>query len=84
MVVAFELDPRHIDDFLQRKNLMKPKYIVFIIALGGAVTSCGGGGAPEVNSTNCSGAGMQAVLPTFDNEAERQAFIDKCQSMAEK
>jgi len=27
---------------------------------------------------------MQAVLPTFDNEADRQAFIDKCQSMAEK
>lgn len=63
---------------------MKPEYIVFIIALSGALASCGGGGTAEANSTNCSGIGMQAVLPTFDSEAERQAFIDKCQSMAEK
>ena len=62
---------------------MSSKYIVFIIALSAALVSCGGG-APEVNSTNCSGGGMQAVLPTFDNEADRQAFIDKCQSMAGK
>ncbi|MDE2366521.1 MAG: entry exclusion lipoprotein TrbK [Betaproteobacteria bacterium] len=63
---------------------MSSKY-VFIIALSAALISCGGGGgAPEVNSTNCSGAGMQAVLPTFDKEAERQAFIDKCQSLAKK
>jgi entry exclusion lipoprotein TrbK len=64
---------------------MNSKDIVFIVALGTALTGCGGGGgSPEVNSTNCSGGGMQAVLPTFKNEAERQAFIDKCQSMAEK
>lgn len=64
---------------------MRLKSIVFIIALSGALASCGGGGgAPEVNATNCSGAGMQAVLPTIDNETERQAFIDKCQSLAEK
>lgn len=63
---------------------MSSKYIVSIIALSTVLVSCGGGGAPEVNSTNCSGAGMQAVLPTFDNEADRQAFIDKCQSMAGK
>ena len=64
---------------------MRFKCIVFIIALSGALTSCGGGGgAPEANATNCSGAGMQAVLPTIENEAERQAFIDKCQSMAAK
>lgn len=64
---------------------MSSKYTVFIIALSATLISCGGGGgAPEVNSTNCSGIGMQAVLPTFDNEAERQAFIDKCHSMAEK
>jgi entry exclusion lipoprotein TrbK len=63
---------------------MKSKYIVFIIVLSGALTSCGGDKAPEANSTNCSGIGMQAVLPTFDNEAERQAFIDKCQAMTEK
>ena len=51
---------------------MSSKYIVFIIALGAALTGCsGGGGAPEVNSTNCLGAGMQAVFPTFKNETER-------------
>lgn len=64
---------------------MSSKHTVFIIALSAALISCGGGGgAPEINSTNCSGAGMQAILPTFENEAQRQAFIDKCQSMAEK
>jgi entry exclusion lipoprotein TrbK len=62
---------------------MSSKYIVFIIALSAALSSCGGG-APEVNSTNCSGSGMQAALPTFDNEAARQAFIDKCESFAKK
>ncbi|MDQ3185031.1 MAG: entry exclusion lipoprotein TrbK [Pseudomonadota bacterium] len=67
----------------KEEELMSSKYILFIIALSAALISCGGG-APEVNSTNCSGAGMQAVLPTFNNEAERQAFIDKCQSMAGK
>ena len=61
---------------------MSSKYI--IIALSAALMSCGGGEAPEINSTNCSGIGMQAVLPTFKSEAERQAFIDKCHSMAEK
>ncbi|MEK6707191.1 MAG: entry exclusion lipoprotein TrbK [Pseudomonadota bacterium] len=63
---------------------MSSKYIVFIIALSTVLISCGGGGAPEVNSTNCSGAGMQAALPTFDNEAARQAFIDNCEAMAKK
>lgn len=62
---------------------MSFKYTVFIIALGAALVSCGGG-APEVNSTNCSGAGMQSVLTSFESEAERQAFIDKCQSLAAK
>ncbi len=68
---------------LKRKNLMSFKYIVFTIALSTTLIGCGDG-APEINSTNCSGAGMQAVLPTFDNEAARQAFIDKCHAMAEK
>jgi entry exclusion lipoprotein TrbK len=68
---------------LTRKNLMSSKYIVFIIALSAALTGCGDG-PPEVNATNCSGTGMQAALPTFKTEAERQAFIDKCQSMAQK
>ena len=62
---------------------MSFKHIVFVIALSAVLTSCGGG-APEVNSTNCSGVGMQSVLTTFESEAERQAFIDKCQSFAGK
>lgn len=62
---------------------MSSKYTVVVIALSTALIGCDGG-PPEVNSTNCSGVGMQAVLPTFDNEAERQAFIDKCQSLIEK
>jgi entry exclusion lipoprotein TrbK len=62
---------------------MSSKYIVFTIALSVALLGCGSA-VPEVNSTNCSGIGMQAVLPTFDTEAERQAFIDKCQSIAAK
>jgi entry exclusion lipoprotein TrbK len=64
---------------------MSSKYIVSIIALSAVLTGCGGGGGgPEVNSTNCSGAGMQSILPTFKSETERQAFIDKCQSIAQK
>lgn len=62
---------------------MSFKYIVFIITLSAALVSCGGE-APEANSTNCSGTGMQSVLTTFESEAERQAFVDKCQSFAEK
>ena len=63
---------------------MSSKYTVFIIALSAALISCGGDGAPEVNATNCSGAGMQAALPTFTNEAARQAFIDNCQALTKK
>jgi entry exclusion lipoprotein TrbK len=69
---------------LKEEKLMSSKPIVFIIALSAALTGCGGDGAPEVNATNCSGTGMQAALPTFKTEAERQAFIDKCQSLAQK
>ncbi|SFW23331.1 entry exclusion lipoprotein TrbK [Nitrosovibrio sp. Nv17] len=63
---------------------MKARHAAVIISLSAILTSCGGDGPPEVNSTNCSGAGMQAILPNFTSEAERQAFIDKCQSLAEK
>lgn len=62
---------------------MSFKYTVFTIALSAVLVGCGSE-APKINSTNCSGIGMQAVLPTFDTEAERQAFIDECQSFAEK
>ena len=44
---------------------MNSKYII-MIALSAALMSCGdGGGGPEINSTNCSGGGMQSILPTF-------------------
>ena len=69
---------------LKEKEIMNSKYMVFVIVLAAALTGCEGGGAPEVNSTNCSGAGMQAILPVFKTEAERQAFIDKCQSLTQK
>lgn len=69
---------------LKEKEIMNSKYMVFVIVLAAALTGCEGGGAPEVNSTNCSGAGMQAILPVFKTEAERQAFIDKCQALAQK
>jgi entry exclusion lipoprotein TrbK len=62
---------------------MSFKYTVFTIALSAALVGCGSE-VPKVNATNCSGIGMQAVLPTFDTEAERQAFIDECQSFSEK
>ncbi len=62
---------------------MSPKYIALIVTLSAALVSCGGG-APAINATNCSGTGMQSALTTFESEAERQAFIDKCQALAEK
>lgn len=64
---------------------MNPKYILSVVGLSAVLAGCGGGdGPPEANSTNCSGAGMQAILPGFKSEADRQAFIDKCQSFAQK
>lgn len=63
---------------------MSSKHIVFIIALSATLISCGGDSPPEVNATNCSGGGMQAALPTFTNEAARQAFIDNCQALTKK
>ena len=63
---------------------MSSKHLIIIIALSATLISCGEGAGPEINSTNCSGGGMQSILPTFKTEAERQAFIDKCQSLAPK
>lgn len=70
-------------DFQRREYWMSSRNIVSVIALGFALAGCGGG-LPEVNSTNCSGTGMQSSLTAFDNEAERQAFIDKCQELNAK
>jgi entry exclusion lipoprotein TrbK len=63
---------------------MNSKHIVFIIALSAILISCGGDSPPEVNATNCSGGGMQSALPTFTDEAARQAFIDNCQALTKK
>ena len=77
-------DFRSIEMILKKKEIMNSKYIVFVIGLAAALTGCEGGGAPGINSMNCSGGGMQAILPSFKTEAERQAFIDKCQSLTQK
>ena len=79
-----QLDFRSIEMILKKKEIMNSKYIVFVIGLAAALAGREGGGAPEINSTNCSGGGMQAILPSFKTEAERQAFIDKCQSLTQK
>jgi hypothetical protein len=44
--------------------------------------SCGG--VPEANSVNCSGRGLESSLQAFDNETERQAFIDACNALEKK
>lgn len=58
---------------------MNFKYnIVCMIGLSIALIGCDGG-LPEANAVNCAGRGMESSLPAFKNdEAKRQAFIDKC------
>lgn len=64
---------------------MSPKYILSVVTLSAVLSGCGGSDSPpEINSTNCSGAGMQAILPGFKSETDRQTFIDKCQSLTQK
>lgn len=47
--------------------------------IGLSVALIGCGGVPQPDSANCSGKGMESSLPAFkNNEAARQAFIDKC------
>ena len=58
---------------------MNYKYIVCIIGL--SITLIGCGGVPEANSVNCAGRGMESSLQAFDNEIERQAFIDQCEAL---
>jgi len=51
--------------------------VVCIMGLSIALANCGG--VPEPNATNCSGRGMESSLTAYkNNEAARQAFIDKC------
>lgn len=62
---------------------MKLKYkVVCIIALSTILIGCGG--LPEANTTNCSGRGLEIALQAFDNEADRQAFIDQCEALAKE
>ncbi|MFZ1852043.1 MAG: entry exclusion lipoprotein TrbK [Nitrosomonas sp.] len=51
--------------------------VVCIIGLSIALIGCGG--VPQPDAANCSGRGMESSLTAFKNdEAARQAFIDKC------
>ena len=62
---------------------MNFKYSVCIIGLSTVLISCGG--VPEPSSANCSGRGMEQALMAFkNNETERQAFIDGCDSLAKE
>lgn len=61
---------------------MNFKYSVCVISLSALLISCGG--VPEANSVNCSGRGLESSLQAFDNEAERQAFIDACSALAKE
>jgi len=54
--------------------------IVCIIGLSIALIGCDS--VPEATSANCSGKGMEQSLMQFRNdEAGRQAFLDKCNAM---
>lgn len=54
--------------------------VVCIIGLSIVLIGCGG--VPEASSENCSGRGMETALTAFKNdEAARQAFIDKCDAL---
>ncbi len=59
---------------------MKLKYGVCIVGLSAMLIGCGG--VPEANSVNCAGRGMEIALQEFDNETERQAFVDGCNALA--
>ncbi|SDH85516.1 entry exclusion lipoprotein TrbK [Nitrosomonas sp. Nm132] len=60
---------------------MNFKYsVVCIIGLSIALIGCDG--VPEADAVNCSGKGMEKALTAFKNdEAGRQAFIDKCNAL---
>lgn len=61
---------------------MNFKYsVVCMIGLSLALIGCGGG-LPEADTVNCSGRGLESSLATFRNdEAARQAFVDKCDAL---
>ena len=60
---------------------MNFKYSIVCI-MGLSIVLIGCGGVPEASSENCSGRGMETALTAFKNdEAARQAFIDKCDAL---
>lgn len=60
---------------------MKFKASVVCI-LGLSIVLIGCDSLPEANTVNCSGRGMEQSLAAFKNdEAARQAFIDKCNAL---
>ncbi len=60
---------------------MNFKYsVICIIGLSIALIGCDE--VPKADAVNCSGRGMEKALTAFkNNEAERQAFIDKCNAL---
>ncbi len=75
-------------EFFTGEIEMKLKYIVCIFGLGAVLAGCGGvGGLPEASTVNCAGRGMELALQEFNErgtEAERQAFVDGCNALANK
>ena len=63
---------------------MNFKYSVVCI-IGLSILLIGCDGVPEASPENCSGRGMETALTAFkNNEAARQAFIDKCDALAKQ
>ncbi len=60
---------------------MNFKYSVCVLGLSAMLVGCGG--LPEANSVNCAGRGLEIALQEFDNETDRQAFIDACEARSQ-
>ena len=56
---------------------MNFKYSVCVLGLSAMLIGCGG--VPEASSVNCAGRGLEIALQEFDNETDRQAFLDACE-----
>ncbi|MDH5600510.1 MAG: entry exclusion lipoprotein TrbK [Gammaproteobacteria bacterium] len=66
---------------------MNLKYTFCILGLSAVLVGCSAGGLPEANTVNCAGRGMELALQEFNErgtEAERQAFVDGCNALANK
>ncbi len=60
---------------------MNFKYGVCILGLSAMLVGCGG--LPEANAVNCAGRGLEIALQEFNNESDRQAFLDACEERRE-